>query len=781
MKKRLLSATMIGGLAVSLLLLTGGCVTPPLGKTVEQGGMAGGEGSVAEKTAPSTSLEGPGAAAADARSRKSYATSVTEIDGAVEPKGSGVPPRTVRGGGGSPAAAKTRRLEEGTIFDPAAPVKRDGGSEVVFNFDDADIYEVIKTVGDLLDISYIVGPEVRGKVTIHTAKGLSKADLFPIFNQILDINGLAAVKEGDIYKILPLKDASRLPVVSRFGRAAEIGAAGERIIIQLIPLQFISPDEMTKLLTPFVSANGVILSHPGSNTLVVVDKSLNINKILRLVDVFDINIFDNVHYRIYPLKHMVPEDMGGILEDIFTAYGARENLPMKFIAISSLNLLMVVSSTPDVFPRIESFIAELDVASEEVVHKIYVYYVKNGEASNLAEILENVFSGEGGSVGGQSTGTSRKSTGSSYSRNPFGENSFRDRDGEDRTSSFGSSSSSFGSRRETGSMRETGSTRETGGGTTATTSKGTTSATLSKGEKSNGGTLKDDVTITADEIRNALIIDAVPSDYRVIDEILKKLDILPRQVLIEATIAEITLDKNDQLGVEWSFGSAVIGKPTSFAATLGASGLKYSLGVTDKWYAELNALASKNKVNVLSSPHVLASDNKEARMDVSREIPVASSSYRYSSSTDPVTETSIQYRDTGVILTVTPHINERGLVTMEINQEVSDQSEDVKVAGQSYPSFFKRTVNTTLTVRDGQTLVIGGLIKDREGKSFSGVPCLINAPVLRYLTGTGTESLEKTELIILITPRVIINDEDVDIVTTEFREKVRHVTERFGY
>jgi len=566
------------------------------------------------------------------------------------------------------------------------------------------------------------------------------------------------VKEGDFYKIIPLKDASRLPVVSRFGREGEIGAPGERIIIQLIPLQFISPDEMTKLLTPFVSANGVILSHPGSNTLVVVDKSLNINKILRLVDVFDINIFDNVHYRIYPLKHMVPEDMGGILEDIFTAYGARENLPMKFIAISSLNLLMVVSSTPDVFPRIDSFIAELDVASEEVVHKIYVYYVKNGEASNLAEILQNVFSGEGGSVGGQSAGTSKKTSGSSYSRNPFGESSMRDRDEDERTNSGDS-------------------TRETGTSTsTSTTPKGTTSATLSKGEKTNGGTLKDDVTITADEIRNALIIDAVPSDYRVIAEILKKLDILPRQVLIEATIAEITLDKSDQLGVEWSFGSAVIGKPTSFAATLGASGLKYSLGVTEKWYAELNALASKNKVNVLSSPHVLASDNKEARMDVSREIPVASASYRYSSSTDPVTETSIQYRDTGVILTVTPHINERGLVTMEISQEVSDQSEDVQVAGQRYPSFFKRTVNTTLTVRDGQTLVIGGLIKDKESSSFAGVPCLINAPVLRYLTGTGSESLEKTELIILITPRVIINDEDVDIVTTEFKNKVLHVT-----
>ncbi|WP_028320473.1 secretin N-terminal domain-containing protein [Desulfatiglans anilini] len=757
MKKRLLFATTIVALALSLLLFAGGCAVPPLGKVTERGG----EADMAEKTPPATSLEASGAEATEARSRRSYSTSVAEIDGAVVPEGPDTLSRTVRGGGGSSAAAKTKRLEEGTIFEPAAPVKKGDGSEVVFNFDDADIYEVIKTVGDLLDISYIVGPEVRGKVTIHTAKGLSKADLFPIFNQILDINGLAAVKEGDFYKIIPLKDASRLPVVSRFGREGEIGAAGERIIIQLIPLQFISPDEMTKLLTPFVSANGVILSHPGSNTLVVVDKSLNINKILRLVDVFDVNIFDNVHYRIYPLKHMVPEDMGGILEDIFTAYGARENLPMKFIAISSLNLLMVVSSTPDVFPRIDSFIAELDVASEEVVHKIYVYYVKNGESSNLAEILQNVFSGEGGSVGGQSAGTSKKTTGSSYSRNPFGESSMRDRDEDERTSSLGST-------------RETGST-------TSTTAKGTTSATLSKGEKSNGGTLKDDVTITADEIRNALIIDAVPSDYRVIAEILKKLDILPRQVLIEATIAEITLDKSDQLGVEWSFGSAVIGKPTSFAATLGASGLKYSLGVTEKWYAELNALASKNKVNVLSSPHVLASDNKEARMDVSREIPVASASYRYSSSTDPVTETSIQYRDTGVILTVTPHINERGLVTMEISQEVSDQSEDVQVAGQKYPSFFKRTVNTTLTVRDGQTLVIGGLIKDKESSSFGGVPCLINAPVLRYLTGTGSESLEKTELIILITPRVIVNDEDVDIVTTEFKDKVRHVTERFQH
>ena len=201
--------------------------------------------------------------------------------------------------------------------------------------------------------------------------------------------------------------------------------------------------------------------------------------------------------------------------------------------------------------------------------------------------------------------------------------------------------------------------------------------------------------------------------------------------------------------------------------------------MTDKWFAALNALATEGKVNVISSPHVLASENKEAKIDVSREIPVASSSYTTNSATT-VTETAIEYRDTGVILTVIPHINDKGLVTLEVAQEVSDLDADVLVGGKAYPSFFKRNVTTTLTVRHGQTIVIGGLIKDKETENESGVPCLIKLPIAKYIFGQNAKSTEKIELVVLITPKVIVNLEDVIQVTNEFKQKVKAVVKRFN-
>jgi general secretion pathway protein D len=252
---------------------------------------------------------------------------------------------------------------------------------------------------------------------------------------------------------------------------------------------------------------------------------------------------------------------------------------------------------------------------------------------------------------------------------------------------------------------------------------------------------------------------------------------MPRQVLIEAMIAEISLDDRTQFGVDWSYSRGDGSYPTAhlLSAALDSSlgGLQYVVGQTKRWSATLTALASENKVNILSSPTVLASNDKPATINISTEVPVASAQYRYSdSSSQPVTTTNIEYRNTGIILDVTPHINESGLVSMEISQEVSEQEGEVIVAGESYPSFFQRTVNTTLTVSHNQTIVIGGLIRENRSTGKSGVPGINKIPIIGSLFGTDSESSSKTELIILITPRVIVNLNDVDLVTEGFKSKI---------
>ena len=632
---------------------------------------------------------------------------------------------------------------------PAAAPKsaaspKTAGPKIVLNFDNADLYAVIGTIGELLGLNYIVDPNVRGKVTINTAGGLYKKDLFPVFLQILEVNGLTAIKEGSLYRIVPLKASTRLPIELRFSRGGADAPPMDKIIIQIIPLKFISTQEMTKLVTPFISAGGTVVSDIPSNTLLVVDKGLNILKILRLVAAFDINMLERVYYRFFPLKYLDAEDVTKTLSDFMSSYEQVTNVMVKFIAISRLNTLFVVSTNPLVFEKVEEILGQIDMVDEEVAPKIYVYFVKNGEAEDLASLLDEVFGKKS-----PSKEKKQKAGGSATIRgNPFSK----------------------------GRVKEEKAKKAAAKAKAREPAKDVSSVTKGKGE--GAGTLTAEINITPDPIRNAIIIEAIPADHRIIEDILSRIDVLPRQVLIEATIAEVTHESEIQLGMNWTFGKGAAEGTASFLATIAQTGLKYSIGVTDKWYAELNALAKKGLVNVISSPHVLASDNKEAKIDVSREVPVQSGETSVSSGAT-ISSTAIEYRDTGVILSVTPHINDRGLVTMDISEEVSDLDESVDVAGKFYPSFFKRTVKTTLTVKHGQTIVIGGLIRDKEEEDISGVPCLIDIPVVRYMFGQMKKNTIKVELIVLITPRVVANLDDVDAVTKEFKQKVRNVMNRF--
>ena len=239
------------------------------------------------------------------------------------------------------------------------------------------------------------------------------------------------------------------------------------------------------------------------------------------------------------------------------------------------------------------------------------------------------------------------------------------------------------------------------------------------------------------------------------------------------TIAEISLDESTAMGVEWSYKQDDASLSTSLVeATMGDSGLNFTIGNPDRWSAALSALATENKVNILSTPSILASNSLPATIDISQEIPVASSQYEYTSGSDPVVSTDIEYRDTGIMLSVTPNINEQGLVTMEISQEISEQASNVSVGGSEYPSFYKRSTETTLSVQSGQTIVIGGLIRETKSNGVSGTPWFVNIPVLNFLFGQTSDSVSKNELIILISPYVISTPDDVDAITQELSNKL---------
>ena len=618
-----------------------------------------------------------------------------------------------------------------------------GAGQVSFDFDDADLYAVIRTMADFLKINYIIDPGVSGKVTIHTAGRLKEEDLFPVFYQTLEVNGLTAVKEGNVYRILKLKDALRMPIASRLAREAKDIPPEERVIIQIIPLKFISAPEVAKVITPFISADGSIVAEAGSNTLLVVDKGINILKVLKLVEAFDVSVFERLNYRFYKLENINPEEAVKLLKEVLSlsATGSKEDV--KFIPINRLNSLLTVSSSPDIFGRVDALIRRLDIPSEGAQPQIHIYSVKNGAAAELGDILRAIFG----------KGEIKKSTGKeSVPTNPFAK----------------------------GYTERKTTTAAAGPTTAATTAPATApapapapaTATTATMETGTSVSLRGDVRITADPIRNALIIEAIPGDYQVIERILGRLDVLPRQVLIEVIIAEISLSKGTELGVEWTFRKDLGGETGLLSASAGASGLQYAIGLSQQWQAALHALARDSKVNILSSPSVLASDNKQARIDVTTEVPIPSTSYTIQTTGPNVLETKVEYRNTGVILDVTPHINEHGLVTMDVSQEVSNVGELVKVASQDYYTFNKRKVTTSLTVKHNQAIVIGGLISDTKNDAASGVPWLVKIPLLRWLFGTETTNVSKSELIVMITPRVITSLDDVDAVSEEFKKKI---------
>jgi general secretion pathway protein D len=614
--------------------------------------------------------------------------------------------------------------------DIPSPLPEAGSEDIVLNFDNADLREVIRAVAEILRFNYIVDPSVRGDVTIHTTGTLKTTDLFNVFLQILETQGFTAVRSGSIYEIVPFKESSRMPVISRFGREeVESLRPEERIIMQIIPLNHISAAEMGKVLEPFVSSEGTIVTHDRSNILIIVDRGTNILKSLRLVEAFDIDLFQNYTHQWFSVQYMDAEEMAKTLTDLLKAYGKGEK-DFQLIAIKRLNRIIAISPDKPFLTKIEGFIKEFDQPDEMVEPRIYVYFMRNGQAEDFADILMSIFSAD--------TGERRRTGAAEEAKEPIDRRILNPFDSQARAQA-----------------------------------QAAVSAARGGGVAQGSGTLRGTLKITPDAIRNALIIEAIPSDYQIVEDILDQLDVLPRQVLIEVVIAEVSFDAKDELGVEWSYtgGDLSSGSTELLSGQIGEAGLQFTVGQTDRWSATLSALATDNKANILSAPLVLASDNKEAKIDISDQLPVASASLA-TTGDNPITQTTIQYRNTGIILMVTPHINDRGLVSMDISQEVSEEGAGKNVGGVEYPSFRQRRVDTSLTVGDGQTIVLGGLMREKEEEGRSGVPFFSSLPVVGFLFGKDTKERVKVDLMLFITPRVIVNLSDVDAITQEFQQKV---------
>jgi general secretion pathway protein D len=621
---------------------------------------------------------------------------------------------------------------------PRQPVPAATGGGFLVKFNNADVYEVIHTLGRIAGINYLIDPRVRGTVNVHTQGTVRKEDALEILFSILRINGATAVLEGNLYHIVPMNEAKTEPLSVE---GPKDSASPNRPTMRAFPLQYIAASEMVKVIKPFLSAGGDAVEVPRANMLLVVDTEGNMEKHARLVELFDADAFKSAGVRMFPLKFLDPDEMGRSLDAVFGAldFGTKGGRPsgINFVPIARLNALLVVSASPKTMEDVERWIAELDREPSSTSRTVHLYRVRHGKVKDLVAILEKLYPARATTLPAKPT-------------------EFRPQVAEPAKPFV----------------------LTTPQGAPTPPAAAAPKPTPPVAEKKEG----EGYDIIADEPTNSIIIRGSASEYATILETLKAIDIYPRQVLLEVLIGEVQLDDALRLGIDWTYvGQSGDTTHTASLATSAAgitSGLKYLVDKTDRLTAAFRALANDGKVSVLSAPSVIAANGKKSRIQVADSVPVTTASI-IANSNPPVTTETVEYRDVGVILNFTPYINEQGIVTLEIDQEVSEISSTVSTA-TSNPSFLKRIIQTTLIATEDRSIVLGGLVKERKSRSRDGLPFLYKFPVIGWIFGARSDAVTRNELVIFITPRVIGSVEEGTRLSREFEDRVVELKRRMA-
>lgn len=616
--------------------------------------------------------------------------------------------------------------------------------DITLNFVNTDIKEVLRTVfGEILQANFSVDPKVQGTITLQTNRPVSREAVLPILEGALRVNGLGIVRSGDIYTIAPTSDLMRLgPGIGR-GNIAVADQPGYGL--RVVPLSHVSSEEIATLLKSLMPQDAVIRTIPSRNVLLLGGTQAEISTMLETVSVLDVNWFAGMSFGLFSPRNVDAKTIVKELEVIFGLTVKQSGAsPIRIVPVERVNAVLAIAHTTATLREIEAWVDRLDRGAENVDERIYVYYVQNGRAADLANSLNSLF-GESADSNSSVRPARRAEDGSG--RIPGAIVDFRVPGSEGRL------------------------------GTAAPTPDGALARTEVAGVESGirvSGTAG--LRLKADEVNNALLIMATPREYRIIEAALSKLDIPPLQVMIEAVVAEVTLTDELRYGVQWLFQpgsqSFTLSQASSGAVNGLFPGFSAVLAKGNDIRFVLSALESITNVNVVSSPKLMVLNNQTATLQVGDQVPIATqSAVSVGAAGAPVVNT-IQFRDTGVILKVTPRVNESGLVLMDINQEVSDVTRTT-TSNLDSPTIQQRKVASSISVTTGETIALGGLIRDRRTNGDSGIPVLKDVPVFGNLFKSTSEATTRTELLVLITPQVVRAPADIRRVTQELRDRLR--------
>ena len=612
---------------------------------------------------------------------------------------------------------------------PSAPI--------ALHLENAELLQVVGIIAAELQMNYVVDPQVEGRVNINTLGALQREDLFPLLQMILRINGATAVRTGNFYRIVPLQDVQRLPLVPLIDPAAADLPQDDRMLMNIVPLQYVAAADMTQILTPFLSDGGHLFNQQQGNILIITDSSRSMRRLLELVGLFDSQTFLGQRARLYPVTHSEALRLAAELQEVFSAYALSGGAAtVRFVPIERINSILAVTASPGLYPEVQKWMEQLDQPYRESGIRNFIYKVENAKAEDLASVLSTLH----GNV--------------PYAPYPQA------------------------------AMAGAGAAPVPGMAPSAQGGAATPQMALPGGSFLAAGlaaepAMLSHIRIVPDRVNNQLVIQATAQEYEEIRQTLRDLDIVPRQVMIEAKVFEVDLTGALSSGVSAFLQnrSDAQRKPTaSIAAALNVS-VGTLIGKTRELLLFLNAAEARSQARVISAPSLLASDNIAASISVGTEIPMLTSQAlvggAQSQGTNLFTNT-IQNRDTGVLLNITPRINSSGLVNLVINQEVSAPLAAASGGIQS-PSIQKRSISTQVVVENGETIALGGIIQETRTFSSNRVPLLGRIPVLGMLFGSTSVSSQKTELIILLTPTVIRNSLEAQRATTELRDKLKEL------
>ena len=675
---------------------------------------------------------------------------------------------------------------------------------ITLNFVNADVRDVAKAVlGDYLKLNYEIAANTTGMVTIQTSRPLARAQVLPALEQALGLAGLALIHSNGIYEILPVADAKKQVGTSVPASAGPATGYG----MEVVHVKYVNATALAKLLEPLTTAEGTVRVDTARNALIIEGTAQQRETLLEDVRLFDSDWLTGMSFGLFEPKYMDAEELAKELTDLIGGTESPIAGVVRLIPIDRLNAVLAISPQQRYIDQLEAWFKRFDRPGEGNDKKIYVYRVQNGRASDIsATLIKTLFGSsstesttqetQGGA--GQHTQTSMSSFGNPGANgqtgaSTTGTNTTGGNTGTTGNTSFGQNGGTLGGQSLAGGSRSQNP---------AIPFQPVTAPIEQQGARSGGryetvgGVSREGIStvnITADETNNALVILATPREYAVIQDALHQLDVAPLQVLLEAAIAEVTLNNNTQFGFQYFYkpnstpnsistisltNAATIASPPAAPLLASLPGFSYMFSNGNSLNVVLSALASITHVDVLSAPEVLVLNNQTAKLQVGDQVPIITATATSTIDTNAPQVNSVQYLSTGVILQVTPRVNKGGQVMMDIDQEVAEPLTTTSSSINS-PTIQQREITSSVSVADGETIALGGLFSNQVTKSKSGIPFLQDIPYLGHLFTNTSDSVNRDELMVLITPHVVDDIKKARAVTDELRHKLPEVQPLF--